>query len=134
MGELYPALQQKVIDGQENPVAVFSSAKFYEVQKYFSLTSHVYSPAPMIISMKKWQAMPKADQEIFAKTALEVAAYQRKLNRDSEEKSLKEMEGKGLVVIRDVNKSAWIKAMQPAFDEYAKQFGKDKVDAILAVK
>ncbi len=133
-GELYPALQQKVIDGQENPVAVFSSAKFYEVQKYFSLTSHVYSPAPMIISMKKWQAMPKADQEIFAKTALEVAAYQRKLNRDSEEKSLKEMEGKGLVVIRDVNKSAWIKAMQPAFDEYAKQFGKDKVDAILAVK
>ena len=112
-GELYPALQQKVIDGQENPVAVFYNAKFYEVQKYFSTTGHVYSPAPMIISMKRWQAMPKADQEIFMKTAMEVAQYQRKLNRDSEEASLKDMEQKGLVVTRDVDKEAWKKAMQP---------------------
>lgn len=132
--EVYSALQQKVIDGQENPVAVFYGSKLYEIQKYLSLTGHVYSPALFVVSMKKWDQIPKADQEIIAKTAAEVAIFERKLNRDDEEKKLKEMEGKGLVVTRDVDKAAWQKAMQPAFDEFAKQFGKDKIDAIMNTK
>ena len=133
-GELYPALQQGVIDGQENPVAVFYSAKFWEVQKYFSLTYHVYSPAPFLMSKKKFLAMPKADQELFMKTALEVAKFQRKLNRDDEEAKLKEMAGKGLVVIRDVDKASFAKAMQPAFVEWNKEFGKEKIDNIINTK
>jgi tripartite ATP-independent transporter DctP family solute receptor len=133
-GELYPALQQGVIDGQENPVAVFYSAKFWEVQKYFTLTYHVYSPAPFLMSKKKFLAMPKADQELFMKTALEVAAFQRKLNRDDEEAKLKEMAGKGLVVIRDVDKASFAKAMQPAFVEWNKEFGKEKIDNIINTK
>ena len=132
--EVYSALQQKVIDGQENPVAVFYGSKLYEIQKYFSLTGHVYSPALFVVSMKKWNQIPKADQEIIEKTAKEVAAFERKLNRDDEEKKLKEMEGKGLVVTRDVDKAAWQKAMQPAFVEFAKQFGKEKIDAIINTK
>lgn len=132
--ELYSALQQKVLDGQENPVAVFYSAKLNEVQKYFSLTGHVYSPALVVVSAKKWQQMPKADQDILLKAAQEVAQYERKLNRDQEEAKLKEMEGKGLVVVRDVDKAAWQKAMQPAFEEFSKQFGKDKMDAIINTK
>jgi TRAP-type transport system periplasmic protein len=133
-GELYPALQQRVIDGQENPVAVFFNAKFYEVQKYFSLTGHVYSPAPVIISMKRWKEMPKSDQETVLETALEMGAYERKINRDSEEKSLQEMAGKGLVVVRDVDKAAWLKAVQPAYAEFAAQFGQEKIDAIKNAK
>ncbi|MDF2813940.1 MAG: dicarboxylate transporter, DctP subunit [Paenibacillus sp.] len=132
--EVYSALQQKVIDGQENPVAVFYGSKIYEVQKYFTLTQHVYSPAPVIFSMKKWEQIPKEDQDIIAKAAMEVAQFQRKLNRDDEDKKLKEMEGKGLVVIRDADKAAWQKAMQPAFDEFSKQFGKEKMDAIIQTK
>jgi TRAP-type C4-dicarboxylate transport system substrate-binding protein len=104
------------------------------VQKYFSLTYHVYSPAPFLMSKKKFQAMPKADQELFMKTALEVAAFQRKLNRDDEEKKLKEMAGKGLVVIRDVDKASFAKAMQPAFVEWNKEFGKEKIDNIINTK
>jgi tripartite ATP-independent transporter DctP family solute receptor len=133
-GELYPALQQGVIDGQENPVAVFYSAKFWEVQKYFAMTYHVYSPAPFMMSKKKFQAMPKADQDLFMKTALEVAVFQRKLNRDDEEAKLKEMAGKGLVVIRDVDKASFAKAMQPAYAEWNKDFGKDKIEAIVNTK
>jgi TRAP-type transport system periplasmic protein len=133
-GELYPALQQGVIDGQENPVAVFYSAKFWEVQKYSSMTYHVYSPAPFMMSKKKFQAMPKADQELFMKTALEVVAFQRKLNRDDEEKKLKEMEGKGLTVIRDVDKASFAKAMEPGYAEWDKDFGKDKIAAIVNTK
>ena len=132
--EVYSALQVGVIDGQENPVAVFYASKLYETQKYFTLTSHVYSPALVLFSQKKWDRIPKADQEIIAKAAQEVAVFERKLNRDDEEKKLKEMEGKGLVVVRDVNTAAWQKAMQPAYDEFAKQFGKEKIDAIIQTK
>lgn len=132
--EVYSALQVGVIDGQENPVAVFYASKLYETQKYFALTGHVYSPALVLFSQKKWDRIPKDDQEIIAKAAQEVALFERKLNRDDEEKKLKEMEGKGLVVVRDVNKAAWQKSMQPAFDEFAKQFGKDKIDAIIQTK
>ena len=132
--EVYSALQVGVIDGQENPVAVFYASKLYETQKFFSMTGHVYSPALVLFSMKKWDRIPKADQEIITKAAQEVALFERKLNRDDEEKKLKEMEGKGLVVVRDVNKAEWQKSMQPAFDEFAKQFGKDKIDAIIQTK
>jgi tripartite ATP-independent transporter DctP family solute receptor len=132
--EVYSALQTGVMDGQENPVAVFYASKLWEVQKYFSLTEHVYSPALVVFSKMRWERIPKADQEIIAQAAVETAAFQRKLNRDDEEKKLKEMEGKGLTVVRDVNKDAWRKAMQPAFDEFAKQFGQDKIDAIINAK
>lgn len=133
-GEVYPALQQKVIDGQENPIAVIYASKLYEVQKHFSYTGHVYSPAPFIIAKKKWDQMPKADQELFRKTAMEVAQFQRKVNRDAEEAKVKEMEGKGFVITRDVDKAAWQKAMQPAFAEFSKEFGKEKIDAIINTK
>ncbi len=133
-GEVYAALQQKVIDGQENPIAVIHSSKLYEVQKYLALTGHVYSPAPIIVSKKTWDKMPAADQELFRKTALEVAQYQRKVNRDAEAAKIKEMEAKGFTVTRDVDKAAWQKAMQPAFAEFAKEFGKDKIDAIINTK
>lgn len=132
--EVYGALQQKVVDGQENPLAVISTSKLNEVQKHLSMTQHVYSPAPIIMSLKKWQAMPKEDQELFLKTALEVAPWQRKLGRDSEAKMLAELEQKGMVIVKDIDKAAWQKSMQPAFDEFAKQFGKDKIEAIMQTK
>src|SRR5512136_2432330 len=102
-GEVFTALQQKVIDGQENPIAVFYSSKLWDAgQKYFSLTAHVYSPSPFLMSKKTWDAMPKEDQELFLKTALEVAKFQRKINRDAEEKSMQDMAAKGVAVVRDV--------------------------------
>ncbi len=133
-GEVYMALQQKTIDGQENPIAVIASAKIYEVQKYLSLTQHVYSPAVLIVSLKKWQTMPKPDQEMLYKTAREVAQYQRKLGRDAEEKQVAELAEKGMKVEKNIDKAAWRKAMQPVISEVAGQFGKEKVDAILNTK
>ena len=132
--EVYSALQVGVIDGQENPIAVFYSSKLFEIQKYLTLTGHVYSPALMIFSMKKWNRIPKADQEMIARTAQEVAVYERKLNRDEEERKLKEIEQKGTTVVRDVDREAWVKAMEPAAAEFAKQFGQDKINAILETR
>lgn len=133
-GEVFGALQQKVIDGQENPIAVIYSAKINEAQKFLSLTQHVYSPAILIVSLKKWQTMPKEDQDMLTATAREVAQYQRKLGRDAEEKQIAELAAKGMTVVKDVDKAAWQKAMQPAFAEFSSQFGKDKIDAILNTK
>ncbi len=132
--EVYGALQQKTIDGQENPVAVIHSAKLNEVQKYLSMTQHVYSPAVLIVSAKKWQTIPQADQDMLLKTALEVAQFERKLGREAEEKQVAELTTRGMTVIKEVDKAAWQKAMQPAFDEFSKQFGKEKIDAILSTK
>ena len=133
-GEVYGALQQRIIDGQENPVAVIHSAKISEVQKHLSLTQHVYSPAVLIVSLKKWQSLPAPDQEMMLKTAREVAQYQRKLGRDMEEKQVAELSERGMTVERKIDKAAWRKAMQPVISQVAGQFGKEKVDAILGTK
>ena len=68
------------------------------------------------------------------KTAQEMAKYQRKLGRDAEEKQIGELAAKGMTVTKDVDKKAWQDAMQPAFAEFAKQFGKDKIDVIMNTK
>lgn len=133
-GEVYGALQQKIIDGQENPVAVIHSAKINEVQKYLSLTQHVYSPAVFIVSLKKWQSLPGQDREMILRTAREVAQYQRKLGREMEAKQVAELSERGMSVEKKIDKAAWRKVMQPVIDQVGGQFGKEKVDAILGTK
>jgi tripartite ATP-independent transporter DctP family solute receptor len=133
-GEVYGALQQGVIDGQENPVAVILQVKVYEVQKQLALTQHVYSPAVLIMSARRWSQLPKEDQAIILQAAKEGAVYQRKLGRDNEEQMLAELQKNGVTVTRDVDKAAWVAAMKPAFDSFSTQFGKDKIDAILNTK
>lgn len=133
-GEVYGALQQGVIDGQENPVAVILQVKVYEVQKQLALTQHVYSPAVLIMSARRWNQMPKEDQEIVLQAAKEGAVYQRNLGRQNEEQMLAELQKNGVTVTRDVDKAAWVAAMKPAFDAFSAQFGKEKIDAILNTK
>ncbi len=133
-GEVYTALQQRVIDGQENPVAVYYASKFWDVQKHFSLTAHVYSPSPFLMSKKTFDAMPKEDQELFVKTAYEVAKFQRKINRDAEEDKLKEIASKGVTVVRDVDRESFKKAMAPIYDQFSDQFAKSDIEAIMNAK
>lgn len=134
-GEVFTALQQRVIDGQENPVAVIYSSKLWDAgQKYLSLTAHVYSPAILLMNKKLFDSMPKEDQELFLKTALEVAKFQRKLNRESEEQKLREIVTKGVQVIRDVDRESFKKAMSPIYDEFSSQFPKAQIEAIMNAK
>jgi tripartite ATP-independent transporter DctP family solute receptor len=135
MGEVFTALQQKVIDGQENPVAVFYTSKFWDAgQKHFSLTSHVYSPAPFLMSKKTFDSMPKEDQDLFKTTALEVAKFQRKVNRDAEEAKMKEMVQNGVAIVRDVDRESFKKAMSPVYSQFSAQFSKDEIETIMNVK
>ena len=134
-GEVFMALQQGVIDGQENPIAVYYTSKLWEAkQNNLSLTTHVYSPAPILMSKKIFDSMPKEDQKLFLDTALEVAKFQRKLNRDAEESRLKEIAGKGVTVVRDVDRESFKKAMAPVYDQFSSQFPKAEIEKIMNAK
>ena len=82
--EVFTALQQKTIDGQENPIPTIWLSKFYEVQKYVTLTGHVYGPHIMLIGKKLWDSFPAGDQKIIAEAAQESAVYQRTINPQDE--------------------------------------------------
>jgi TRAP-type transport system periplasmic protein len=134
-GEVFTALQQKVIDGQENPIAVFYSSKLWDAgQKFFSLSQHVYSPSPFLMSPKAFNAMPKEDQQLTVKTAMEVAKFQRKVNRDGEEAKLQDMAKQGVTVTRDVDKESFKKAMAPIYEQFKEQFSKAEIEHIMNAK
>ena len=81
--EVYAAMEQKAIDGQENPLTVIAANKFFEVQKYLTLTNHQYNPQAVIVSKKFWDSLSDAEKKIFTDAADEAAAVQRKASRDA---------------------------------------------------
>ena len=110
-----------MIDGQENPVAIIHACKLNEVQKYLSLTGHFYSPAPLTMSLKEFNSLKPQWQKLFIKTAVEMAAFERKIIRDNEQKQLKDLKAWGMDV-KTVDKGSFFKAMQPVYDKYIKQY------------
>lgn len=133
-GEVYTALQQKTIDGQENPIAVIYSVKLNEVQKYLSLTRHVYSPAILIFSLKKWQTFSEADRKMLTAAALEVARFQRRLGRENEARQIAELAEKGMIVTKQIDRAAWQKAMAPDLREYAAEFGESRIKTVRSTR
>ena len=80
-GEVYAALEQGAIDGQENPVTVIAANKLFEVQKYMTLTNHQYNPQSVLISKKFWDSLNAAEKKVIADAAVESTAYQRQQAR-----------------------------------------------------
>ncbi len=134
-GEVYTSLQTGVIDGQENPIAIIYAFKLSEVQKYLSLTGHFYSPAPLTMGLKKFKALKPDFQQIFQDAALKAAVYARKLIRDNEAKQLEELKAQGMVV-SEVDKAIFIKAMSPVYDTFGRKnpAWKDVVERIRATE
>ncbi len=120
-GEVYTSLQTRVIDGQENPIAIIHAYKLNEVQKYLSLTGHFYSPAPLSMSLKKFKQLKPEWQKLFLDAALRAAAFERKIIRDNEAKQLKELKGLGMVV-DSVDKTLFIEAMAPVYEQFSQKY------------
>ena len=120
-GEVYTSLQTKVIDGQENPIAIIHAYKLSEVQKYLSLTGHFYSPAPLSMSLKSFNQLKPEWQKLFLEAALNAAAFERKIIRDNEAKQLKDLEAQGMVV-DTVDKRLFIHAMAPVYDSFSTKY------------
>jgi tripartite ATP-independent transporter DctP family solute receptor len=119
-GEVYTSLQTKVIDGQENPIAIIHSTKMSEVQKYLTLSGHFYSPAPLVMSLRKFNSLKPELQTILMETAVEAALFQRNLIRDSEVEMIKELEAWGMT-INTVDKAIFENAMSSVYDRFLKE-------------
>ncbi len=96
--ELFSALETKAVDGQENPVNTILSSKFFEVQKYLSLTNHVYSPWIILASKKWWDGLSKDEQKVLLNAAIASRNYERKDSRDEAGSALAELKAKGMQV------------------------------------
>lgn len=107
--ELYVALQQGVVDGQENPLVNFHASKLYEVQKHLALTSHMFQMTPFLMSKRSWDRLPEADRKVLQEAAAEATQLQRKLSADAGAKLLDELKAKG-VQVTTVNKAEFASA------------------------
>jgi tripartite ATP-independent transporter DctP family solute receptor len=96
--ELYTALETRTVDGQENPFSVILSNKFYEVQKYLSVTNHTYSTNIILVSKIFWDKLSKDEQKILQDAANEARDYQRKVSRDAATASITELKAKGMEI------------------------------------
>ncbi len=96
--ELFSALETKTVDGQENPYNTILSSKFYEVQKYLSVTNHVYSPWIVTVSKKWWDGLSKDEQKILQDAAIVARDFERKDTRDEAAKALAELKAKGMQI------------------------------------
>src|SRR5450759_816299 len=114
--EVFTALQTGVMDGQENPLAQISIAKFYEVQKYLSITGHVYSPSYLVVSTKKWPTLPADVRKILEETAKDTQAFVYDKAAKDDEELLAKMKTAGIQV-NTANKAAFIAASKAAYDE-----------------
>ena len=128
--ELFTALQQGTVDGQENPIGVILSAKFPQVQKYMTLTQHVYSPALIILSPSVWNQLNDQEKQAFKEAAKVGAQAMRKKAFDDAENGVAELKKQGMEVVTELDRKAFEDALKPAFAEYAKRFGQEKIDEI----
>ena len=128
--ELFTALQQGTVDGQENPIGVILSSKFSEVQKYLSITNHVYSPALILLSPTVWSGLNDKEKDAFKQAAHAGAEAMRARAEADAETGVDKLRKAGMVVTTDVDRAAFEKDMQPLMAGYAKRFGQDKLDAI----
>jgi TRAP-type transport system periplasmic protein len=96
--ELFSALETNTVDGQENPYNTILSSKFYEVQKYLTVTNHVYSPWIVLVSKKWWDGLSKDEQKVLADAAKASRDYERKDTRDEAARAMADLKGKGMQI------------------------------------
>ena len=128
--ELYTALQTGAVDGQENPLFTIYNSRFYEVQKYLSLTEHFYPVCPLMMSEITWNKLSPEQQDIVADAMKKSVDYERELAGEELDKMLEGCKEKGMEV-NEVDKAPFIEAVQPVYEKYNSQFGSliEKINA-----
>lgn len=123
--ELFSSMQQGVVDGQENPLAVIIPNKFYEVQSYLTLSNHIYSPAPLLMSKSKFDGFSPELQQIFLEAAEEMRDWERNFVTELNEEFIQIAldEGMEIVTEDEFDYDAFLEATQPVYEEYANEYG-----------
>lgn len=127
--EVATALQQGTIDGQENPLSVIVSAKLSQLQKYLSLTAHVYGPALILMSPDAYNKLSDDEKKHFDEAGHQAAVAMRKYVDDIEQSGIEQLKKEGMQ-INTVDHEAFVKAVEPVYPQYYKKFGKELVESI----
>jgi tripartite ATP-independent transporter DctP family solute receptor len=127
--EVFTALQQGTVDGQENPLSVIMAAKFEQVQKHLSLTGHVYSPGVLLMNKGSFDKLSAEDKKHFMDAAVEAVKANRARVDEDDAKGVAELKSKGMQVV-EVDKTKFQAALAPSYAEFGKQFGQANIDKI----
>jgi tripartite ATP-independent transporter DctP family solute receptor len=132
--ELYAALEQKAVDGQENPVATIQGAKLFEVQKYMTLTNHQYNPQSVVVSKKFWDSLSAAERKIVQDAALESAKFQREQSRSAAAGILEALKKAGMQVseLPPAEMAKLRDKIKPVIAKHTASVGEATVKAVLA--
>jgi tripartite ATP-independent transporter DctP family solute receptor len=133
--EVYTSLQTGVVEGADNPVGAYLGIKAYEVAKFASLTGHTYGPALLMMNLKLFNGLSKAEQDGVMKAAKEAGQYQREYVAKSLKEMMEFLSTKHGVQFLEVDKAAFQAKVGPVYKEFeAKVGGKEMIDAILQTK
>lgn len=128
-GELYTALENKTVDGQENPFSVILSNKFYEVQKFVSSSNHTFTQNIVIVSKKFWDKLSSAEQKMLQDTYAETREYQKEQTRIAADKALAELKAKGMqfTEITPAEQARMRQAVKPVAERFSADYDQAKV-------
>ena len=126
--ELYGALQQGVVDGQENPLSAFKEKSMWDVQKYISITNHVFTPVTLLVNEKWWEALPKPERDLLQTAAHDAALFERSEMARMDEELLKDFQARG-VKVNHPNLDAFIEKTKPVWAQFELMVGADLLEA-----
>jgi len=134
--ELYTALQQGTVDAQENPISVISTGKFYEVQKYLSLTGHIYSPTMLLVNRDYWNRLPQDIRSTLTEILKETQAFEREVLIKQNIDAVEELRGKGVQVneLTIEEKQVFLDRCKPVYDAYVEKYGNSLIQRINEIK
>lgn len=132
--ELYAALEQKAVDGQENPVATIKGAKLFEVQKYMTLTNHQYNPQSIVVSKKFWDSLAAPEKKVLEDAARESIGYQRTQSRAALQSGLEDLKKGGMQVseLAPAEVAKLREKMKPVIAKHSGSVGEATVKAMMS--
>lgn len=131
---LYGALEAGRFDGQENPIATIESANFARVQKYLTLTGHVYSTAVFLMSEDAWDDLAETDRSNFVEAARIGGIVSRQFAGRAEQEGVQRLTYEGMQVVSEIDRNAFVAVLAPAIQEFTGLFGADVIKRIRAVQ
>lgn len=132
-GELYTAMSQKTVDAMEMPISLTYTSKFYEVQKYYSLTGHLYAVAPLCVSEIFFRTLPDDLKKVLLDAGKIYAERERKLTLDEDRNTLKELRAKGMVIneLSNAEKAVFKNVTAPVYKQFESKVGRDLLQSAI---
>lgn len=135
LAEVFPALENKAIDGQENPVGIVRGNKFNEVQKYMSMTRHAYTAMPVVMNKARFAALTPQQQQLLIDAAREAGTFQRELIRKTEAGDLAWLRANGMTIEENINPEPFRRLLaEPIKAQFAEKYGTQLIDAVNAAR